>query len=40
MSKQSCTIKLRVIHLATNQGKAMGLNTAALMTDSEYLIVY
>lgn len=30
--------KLRVIHLATNQGKAMGLNTAALMTDSEYLV--
>ncbi len=30
--------KLRVIHLATNQGKAMGLNTAALMTDSEFLV--
>lgn len=30
--------KLRVIHLATNQGKAMGLNTAALMTESEYLV--
>lgn len=30
--------KLRVIHLATNQGKAMALNTAALMTDSEYLV--
>ena len=30
--------RLRVIHLATNQGKAMALNTAALMTDSEYLV--
>ncbi|WP_283148066.1 poly-beta-1,6-N-acetyl-D-glucosamine synthase [Silvimonas soli] len=30
--------RLRVIHLATNQGKAMGLNTAALMARYEFLI--
>lgn len=30
--------KLRVIHLAHNQGKAMGLNTAALLAQSEFLI--
>jgi len=30
--------RLRVIHHAANQGKAVGLNTAALMTDAEYLI--
>ncbi|GGP22761.1 poly-beta-1,6-N-acetyl-D-glucosamine synthase [Silvimonas iriomotensis] len=30
--------RLRVIHLATNQGKAMGLNTAALMAKYEFLI--
>lgn len=30
--------KLRVVHLAQNQGKAVGLNTAALMADSEFLI--
>jgi poly-beta-1,6-N-acetyl-D-glucosamine synthase len=30
--------KVRVINLATNQGKAVGLSTAALMANSEYLI--
>ena len=30
--------KLRVVNLATNQGKAVGLRTAALMANSEYLI--
>ena len=30
--------RLRVIHLATNQGKAMALKTAALMANSEYLL--
>jgi len=30
--------RLRVIHHAVNQGKAVALNTAALMTDAEYLI--
>jgi biofilm PGA synthesis N-glycosyltransferase PgaC len=30
--------KLRVIHLATNQGKAMALNTACLMANYEYLV--
>lgn len=30
--------KLRVIHLATNQGKATGLNMAALMAKHEYLL--
>ncbi len=30
--------KLRVIHLAENQGKAMALNTAALMANAEYLL--
>lgn len=30
--------KLRVIHLADNQGKAMALNTAALMANHEYLV--
>lgn len=29
--------KVRVIHLAKNQGKAVALNTAALMTSAEYL---
>lgn len=31
-------VKLRVIHLATNQGKAMALNTACLMANYEYLV--
>ncbi len=30
--------KLRVIHLASNQGKAMALNSAALMANAEYLL--
>jgi len=30
--------RLRVVHLAQNQGKAVGLNTAALMTRSEYVM--
>jgi poly-beta-1,6-N-acetyl-D-glucosamine synthase len=30
--------RLRVIHHATNQGKAVGLNTAALMTNAEILV--
>ena len=30
--------RLRVIHLASNQGKAMGLRMAALFSDSDYLI--
>ena len=30
--------RLRVIHQAKNQGKAVGLNMAALLTDKEYLI--
>lgn len=30
--------RLRVIHLAKNQGKAVGLNMAAAMADSDYLI--
>jgi len=30
--------RLRVIHQATNQGKAVALNTAACMTDAEFLI--
>lgn len=30
--------RLRVVNLASNQGKAVGLRTAALVTDSEYLI--
>jgi biofilm PGA synthesis N-glycosyltransferase PgaC len=30
--------KMRVVNLATNQGKAVGLRTAALMANSEYLI--
>jgi biofilm PGA synthesis N-glycosyltransferase PgaC len=30
--------KLRVVNLTTNQGKAVGLSTAALMANSEYLI--
>jgi biofilm PGA synthesis N-glycosyltransferase PgaC len=30
--------KLRVIHLATNQGKAMGLRMGALLSRSEYLV--
>ena len=30
--------KVRVVNLATNQGKAVGLSTAALMANSEYLI--
>jgi len=30
--------RLRVIHLATNQGKATGLNTAALVARGEYLV--
>ncbi len=30
--------RLRVIHHASNQGKAVGLNTAAFMTDAEYLV--
>lgn len=30
--------RLRVIHLATNQGKAAGLNMAALLTDKEFLV--
>jgi biofilm PGA synthesis N-glycosyltransferase PgaC len=30
--------RLRVIHLAENQGKALGLTTAALMTRNEFLI--
>ena len=30
--------KVRVVNLATNQGKAIGLSTAALMANSEYLI--
>lgn len=30
--------RLRVIHLAENQGKAMGLTTAALMTRNEFLL--
>lgn len=34
---QSC-LKLRVIHQATNQGKAVGLNTAALVARGEFLL--
>ncbi len=30
--------KLRLINLESNQGKAMGLTTAALMTDAEFLL--
>ncbi len=30
--------KLRVIHLVKNQGKAIALNTAALLSDSEFLV--
>jgi poly-beta-1,6-N-acetyl-D-glucosamine synthase len=30
--------RVRVVNLATNQGKAVGLSTAALMANSEYLI--
>jgi biofilm PGA synthesis N-glycosyltransferase PgaC len=30
--------RLRVIHLATNQGKAAGLNMAALLTNKEFLV--
>lgn len=30
--------KLRVVNLATNQGKAMALRTAALLANSEYLV--
>jgi biofilm PGA synthesis N-glycosyltransferase PgaC len=30
--------RLRVVHLATNQGKAMGLRTGALLSANEYLI--
>ncbi|EPA2181083.1 poly-beta-1,6-N-acetyl-D-glucosamine synthase, partial [Acinetobacter baumannii] len=30
--------KLRVVHLAQNQGKAMGLQAGSLMTDAEFLI--
>ncbi len=30
--------RLRVIHHAINQGKAVSLNTAAFMTDAEYLV--
>jgi biofilm PGA synthesis N-glycosyltransferase PgaC len=30
--------RLRVIHQASNQGKAVALNTAAVMTDAEFLI--
>jgi len=30
--------RLRVIHLARNQGKAVGLNTAAIMSRYEYLV--
>ena len=30
--------RLRVIHQAKNQGKAVGLNMAALLTDKEYLV--
>ena len=30
--------RLRVIHQATNQGKAVGLNTAAFLADSDYII--
>jgi biofilm PGA synthesis N-glycosyltransferase PgaC len=30
--------RLRVMHHAANQGKAVALNTAALMTDAEYLV--
>jgi poly-beta-1,6-N-acetyl-D-glucosamine synthase len=30
--------KLRVIHLPSNQGKAMALNSAALMANAEYLL--
>jgi len=30
--------RLRVIHQQKNQGKAVGLNTAALMTDAEYIL--
>lgn len=30
--------RLRVIHLASNKGKAVGLNMAALMTEKEFLI--
>ena len=29
---------LRIINLASNQGKAVGLRTAALLTDSDYLV--
>ena len=28
--------KLRVVHLAQNQGKAMGLQAGSLMTDAEF----
>lgn len=30
--------RLRVVHLATNQGKATGLNTAAMVARGEYLV--
>lgn len=30
--------KLRVVHLAQNQGKAMALQAGSLLTDAEYLI--
>ena len=30
--------KLRVVHLAQNQGKAMGLQAGSLLTDAEFLI--
>jgi len=30
--------RLRVIHHSVNQGKAVGLNTAAMMTDADYLV--
>ena len=30
--------KLRIIHLVKNQGKAIALNTAALLSDSEFLV--
>lgn len=36
MSRQNS--RLRVIHQAKNQGKAVGLNTAALLTRHEYLV--
>ena len=30
--------RLKVVHLATNQGKSVGLNTAAYLADSDYVI--